>query len=66
MPRTDDAVRDWDRHCAEQERQLKRFPKCGYCTQRIQDGYFYEIEDKFVCEECLIEHFRRDTDDYID
>lgn len=65
MPRTDNPIADFNRHSARQERRLKRFPKCGYCTQRIQDGYFYEINDGFVCEDCLNEHFRRDTDDYI-
>lgn len=64
--RTDDPVRDFDRHDARQERRLKRFPRCGYCREHIQDGYFYEINDKFVCEECLEKHFQRDTDDYID
>lgn len=63
---TSDPSRDYDRHDARQESRLKRFPRCGFCKQRIQDGYFYEIEDDFVCEECLAEHFRRSVDDYID
>ena len=66
MPRTDDPIADFNRHSARQERQLRRFPRCGYCRDYIQDGYFYEINDVCVCWDCLNENHRKSVDDYIE
>lgn len=66
MSYTDNPARDWDRHCERQDRQAKRLPRCSYCKGHIYDDCFYEINDDFVCEECLNEHFARNTADYFD
>lgn len=63
---TGDPLADFRRHDREQERWLKKLPKCGYCNKPIQDGYCYVINDETICEGCLKEHHRRDTDDFID
>lgn len=60
-----DNLEMWERHDAEQERQLQRLPKCRLCGEPIQEEYFYMIESDCVCESCLAEHFERRTDDYM-
>ena len=54
---TDDPVRDWDRHCEEQERELQRYPKCCKCGERLTEDYIYCIEDEYYCDRCLNKHF---------
>lgn len=61
---TDDPLFDYYRHMDEQEEALERLPKCDYCDEHIQDGYFYLINDEVICERCLNEHFRKDAEDY--
>ena len=53
-------------HDKELAEYLAKLPVCVYCNEEIQDDYFYEINDEPVCEECLKEHFRKWTDDYIE
>jgi hypothetical protein len=65
MYRTNNPVADWDRYCAEEERELKRRPKCSKCEKPIVDDVCYEINDKLTCPECLEVHYRRWTEDYI-
>lgn len=63
---TDDPSRDWDTHCERQDRRAKRLPRCVFCKRPIYDDHFYEINDEAVCEDCLNEHFERNTSDYFD
>lgn len=65
MYRTNDPVADWDRYCSEEERELKRRPKCSICGEHIEDDVCYEINDEIICPECLKDHFQKWTDDYI-
>jgi formylmethanofuran dehydrogenase subunit E len=53
---TDDPVRDFARHDAEQARQEERLPHCDYCGEVIYEKY-YEINGKIVCEDCLEDLF---------
>ena len=62
---TDDPVKDYDRYSKEQDKQLKKLPKCSICTHHIQDDYLYEINDELICEECLNDNFRKNVEDYI-
>ena len=62
---TDDPVADWDRYCADQERELEKLPKCEICGEPITDEYLYDIDGDLVCEECLKDNYRRSTDYYI-
>ena len=50
---------------AERERKLDKFPKCDCCGEPITDDYLYKIDGEFLCEECLNNKYREDTDDYI-
>ena len=48
---------------AEQERRLRRLPKCFECGERITDEECYKIGGKLYCEGC-IEDFKVYTENY--
>ena len=50
---TDDPVRDFDRHCAEQERQLEKLPVCCDCGEHIQQEDAVVIDGNWYCDDCL-------------
>ena len=57
MIRTDDAARDWDAHCEEQERTPHYECQCG---KYFEDGCgekLYRINGDIYCEDCLDEEF---------
>ena len=55
----------WEAHDREQEQNLAELPVCEICGQPIQGEHLYLINDEFVCHECLMQDFRKNTDDYI-
>ncbi len=55
-----------DEYEREQESKLDRYPKCDCCGEPITDDYFYNIDGTFICETCLNEEYRKNTEDYID
>lgn len=63
--KTDDPVRDFERHDAEQEAARELLPICEECEGRIEDDFLYNINDCLICEECLNKHYRKRTTDYI-
>ena len=50
----------------EQERELRKFPKCDCCGEHITDEYFYNIDGTYLCETCLNDEYRKKTDEYIE
>lgn len=62
---TDNPLADFANYDAEQTRQLDKRPKCSCCDEPIQDEYCYEINDEYICPECLNEHFRKDVEDLV-
>lgn len=62
---TDNPIKDFERHDAEQERELDKLPKCAECDHPIQDDECYEIGDELICHECLIKNHRKWTENYI-
>jgi len=64
MSYTDDPARDWDNHCAEQERRMQKYPECADCGKRITDDFYYEIDGEILCEECLNDRHRKWVDDF--
>ena len=56
----------WKRHDAKQEEQLDKLPKCECCEEPIQDYYCFEIFNELLCEDCMIDKYRVETDDFID
>lgn len=63
--RTDDPAADFDRYDAEQQKELEKCPKCSMCDEYIQSDYFYEINDEVICEECINDNFRKNTEDFM-
>ena len=53
-------------HEARQERELRKYPKCAYCGERITDDECYEINDELICTDCLRDNFLKRTDDYVE
>lgn len=51
---TDDPIRDFERHDANREAELKKRPVCEHCGEHITDDCFYKINDCKVCFECLV------------
>lgn len=62
MTFTDDPVADFERHEAEQQAQLDKLPVCEYCGEKIQGDYYYDIGNEIICEDCLIENYRKDVE----
>ena len=60
----------YDMHERDQERRLRRHPKCEKCKERITDEHFFNIDGTFICGECLgdyiSENFKVNTDDYLE
>lgn len=44
---------------AEDQRFLNKLPKCDECGEPIQDDECYEINDEYICPECLKNNHRR-------
>lgn len=63
LPDYNDLYDEYDRR---QARELEKLPKCEYCGEPIQDDYCYDIQEGVICEDCLIHHFRKRTEDYIE
>lgn len=49
------------RHDTEQEKQVDRLPVCEYCEEPIQDDFAFYIEDTWICENCMNDHFRKEV-----
>lgn len=63
---TNDPVADFHRYDAERETELAKLPKCDKCKKRIQDEYLYEIEGQLLCEGCMKDLYRHDTEEYME
>lgn len=50
---TDDPVADFDKWDRAQERALARLPKCKRCRDPIQSEFCYEVDDEYICDECI-------------
>lgn len=59
--RSDDPVRDWDRYCEYQEREMSRYPRCAKCGERILDEYCYEEDGEYFCDDCFDKLHRVET-----
>lgn len=61
---TDDPLRDFHNHDAEQERQLERLPKCSRCGNPIQQDNVVCIGGRLYCDSC-IEDFTHDIEEFM-
>lgn len=60
-----DNYSQWEAHERQQERQLAYLPKCDRCREPIQDEHCFDIYGDIYCEECAMQLFRRDIEDFI-
>lgn len=58
---TDDPIADFNRYDRELEKKEAKLPKCSDCGEPIYDEYYYKINGKIICIEC-IEDYREDVD----
>lgn len=63
---SDDPVADFERHDAEQERELSKLPRCYECRHRIQSEECYDIGGNLICPGCLDKHYKVWTENFID
>lgn len=56
----------FERHEAERERTLSRYPKCDSCGESITDDTYYRINGNIYCKECLDDEFGHSTEDYME
>lgn len=66
MPYTDDPLRDFLSHDAEQQDALDRTPRCENCGKPIQDENLYHILGYIFCEECIETEFKKSTDNFVE
>ena len=50
----------------DQEGRLSKYPECDCCGEAITDEHFYNIDGTFICETCLKEEYRKNTEDYME
>lgn len=53
-------------HERRREREIRKYPICDCCDERITEEYLYKICGVLVCEECLKEEYRKRTEDYME
>ena len=61
-----DPLDDFDRLDREQARREARLPVCEECGEVIHDEHYYAVGWEIYCEECMIEKFRRSTEDFLE
>lgn len=61
---TDDPIRDFEQHDAEQERWLSKRPVCAVCGEHVQDDLALFLWNEWICDECVAKN-KAWVDDYI-
>lgn len=51
-------------HLAAEDREEERYPHCDKCGNAIYDEHYYEINGDLLCEDCMNDKYRFNTDDY--
>lgn len=57
---TDDPIRDFEQHDAEQNMWLEKMPVCADCDEHIQDETAFYINGEWICENCM-DSYRREV-----
>ena len=61
-----DNYSQWERHEAEREALLEKFPVCEICGEPIQDNHLWDINGELYHTDCAKCEFLKDTEDYIE
>lgn len=62
----EDNYSQWEHHEWRQQQDLAKRPVCCYCQEHIQDEELFDIEGELYCKQCLVNNFRKNTEDYIE
>lgn len=62
MFRSDNPLRDFERHDREEATWLESRPKCGNCGLPIQDDHYYLINGDNICPRCLEDEYRKEIE----
>lgn len=60
-----DNYSQWEWHDRQQEKARELLPVCHGCGEPIDDDKYFDIHGEILCEDCLIEKYRKWTEDYI-
>lgn len=55
----------WSKKEREEYLELSKLPLCAECGEPIQDDYCYELENGLICEDCMENNHRVNTEDYM-
>ena len=55
----------WQAYDRAHEQARQRLPVCDKCRERIDEDNYFDIGGEILCEDCLIEKYRKNTEDYI-
>lgn len=61
-----DPLDDFDRLDRKQAEYEARLPRCEgkKCGKRIDEDFYYEIDNEILCEECMKKRYQRSTEDF--
>ena len=60
-----DNYSQWEWQDRQQEKARERLPVCDKCRERIDEDYYFDIGGEILCYYCMIEKYRKNTEDYI-
>ena len=63
---TDDPLKDFERHEAEQEKQLMKLPICSCCGEPIQQEKAIYYNDQWCCENCEYDFWYDIREDFLE
>ena len=55
----------WQAYDRAHEQARKQLPVCDRCREPIDDDNYFDIDGEILCYYCLIEKYRKNTEDYI-
>ena len=66
MSYTDNPIRDFEQHDAEQQEWLDKRPVCSECDHPIQDEKCYQFNGELICQNCLETYHEKWTEDFVE
>lgn len=63
--RKGDPDEDFFRLDLEESELEELLPECDGCGKRIDEDYYFKIDTEILCEDCVKNRYRRNTNDYI-
>ena len=44
----------------------RKLPVCTVCGNTIYEDYYFLVDDETLCEDCMNDLYRKQTDDYVE